>query len=190
MGNNISSKNNLQQVPEIVHEIKSQQLSPVKYDKEIQTQDVIEADIPKQIESISVNIILPNYTYKWDGILEKAPHIIHKMTEIDWAKHMENRLIIQRKSCPWVKEHDRTRGCFIQIQRDSISGHIGFREPDWKSPCNMSCPGNNQSAWPGMRVHAKRYNGSHCSQTCYYQYTNKTNIHNLSCKLCSEPLVV
>jgi hypothetical protein len=198
---------------EFIEEKKSDCILPIKYDKEIQCQPILEINIPNKPVIARIYIALPNYIYKWDGILEKAPHVIYKISEIDWAKRMENSLIEQRKTCKWVKENNRIREFNIQKARDNRSWHIEphNRELDLKKPCNgggikemfggqkVRCPGNdekfqelinrqklnNKPNFDGFLMNTKG-----CSSYCYYKHIIDIEIHNLSCKLCSEPIKI
>jgi len=227
MGNKVSCSNNkINENTESINEIehitldksdKEIQLedtaNPVKYDKEIQTQTDIQVDIPKQIESVRIFIVLPNYTYKWDGILEEAPHNIHKMTEIDWTKHMDKIISEKRKSCDWVKEHNRKRQFWIDNDTNSRRGHNNYRDRElWLKytwdidprmpPCSAinfhthepRCPGNNrqfqhlinmQKLNKNPKFDGFLYNMNKCTNICYYKHIVEVEIHNLSCKVCS-----
>lgn len=209
MGNSIYSKK--YNVPEGIHETN---LEPVKYHKEIQTHSDIE--VVKRLENIKIYIVLSNYTYTYDGNLENAPHTIYKMSELDWAKHMENILITQRKSCPWVIEHDRIRQSHIQIYKNNRSGLIDPRqlmEYKWDlepvmPPCNFGkmgnqpiirCPGNDtqfqllinkQKLKTNPSFNGFVLNTQGCRGFCYYKYIVEIESHTVSCKMCSEPQVL
>lgn len=228
MGNKISSSNNkIYEGHEFIKEIQTEEhLSHVKYDKEIQTDDIspvncdkeiqsqadIQVDTPSQIESVRICIVLPNCTYKWDGILEEAPHIIHKMPEIDWAKHMDKMISDRRKSCHWLKEHNRKRQICIDNDRNGRSGHYDYRARElWLSytweieptmpPCgakdiqhNQLCPGSNKQIKQliimeklnkNPKFDGFLFNTKRCSGFCYYKHIIEVEIHNLSCKVCS-----
>ena len=164
-------------------------------DKETQTHNESE----KIIEKIIIHIVLPHYTYSYTGLLEDAPHIKNKMTEINWASHMESTLIKQRNNCQWVKERNRARDTSIELLRhyqtqsqtipfswDNPLKYPSCRQPDRGSRCPgdalpKSClqSGNLGKNW--------RVDPTTCSNHCYYKYCIDIEEHNKSCKICNTP---
>jgi len=179
---NTTSLGNIQSAP-VVCEQKIQN-APVVCEQEIQCDSVVCEPVIQCAPLVHIHIVLPNYTYSWEGDLAQAPHTVHKMTDLEWATHMENTLLRQRKSCPWVIEHEKSRETHIQNYKNSRSGTTysgDLNREFYVQPvpfcCSEDCPG---------RLHTYRRLGRPCMLTCYYKHKKETEEHTKKCKLCSS----
>ena len=148
--------------------------------------------IAEPIELCTINIILPEYAYTYSGLLKDAPHIINKMTDMQWAKHMELHYSKRKNTCKWVINRKKSRESHIQIYINSTSNCIS-------SPVHGS-PVQAIHAWTqpqipgcGSKICSNKSNNSDprwqqpvCPPICYYKYISDVEEHYKTCLHCNS----